>query len=102
MVCIGMQYADNREKGKATSTNCFRRARRLLETSIEDQDQEQDQEQEQEQERRPASSHDNLTTVQAYLFLHVYAILYSCGPDTAHGLRMRAKAVEVSRSCCSP
>jgi hypothetical protein len=42
------------------------------------------------------SSQDNLAVVQAYLLLQAYAILYSCGPDTAHGLRMRQRAVEVS------
>lgn len=93
MVCIGMQYSDSREKGKVTAGNCFRRARRLLESSNGDRDGETATT---TTTTASSSSQDNLAVVQAYLLLQAYAILYSCGPDTAHGLRMRQRAVEVS------
>jgi hypothetical protein len=96
MVCIGMQYSDSRDKGKATAGNCFRRARRLLESSNGDREGEMaTTTATATSSSSSSSSQGNLAVVQAYLLLQAYAILYSCGPDTAHGLRMRQRAVEV-------
>ncbi|KAL7424527.1 hypothetical protein Q5752_000211 [Cryptotrichosporon argae] len=82
MLSIGLQYGDVPEDDRPLATQCFRRSRALLA----------------QYDEASADSAHNLTVVQAYLLLQTAAIMYMCGKETASGLRMHAKSVELARS----
>lgn len=91
MLCLSYQYRDDPDcddeagSGEALSYRCFHQARVLL-TSEEDGD---------KPENDPTKS---IEVVQAYLLLEICAVMYLCGRDSAHGLKMHHKMISVARS----
>lgn len=93
MLCLSYQHGEDPDcddevgSGEALSHRCFHQARVLLASSEEDTD-------ELENNYDPTR---NVETVQAYLLLEVCAVMYFCGSDSAHGLRMHHKMISVAR-----
>lgn len=90
MLCLAYQYGedpacdDEEGSGEGLSHRCFHQARVLL-ASEEDTDKFEDD---------PTR---NIETVQAYLLLEIAAVMYFCGSDSAHGLKMHHKMISVAR-----
>lgn len=78
MVALGLQYSDTSDARVAA--RCFHLACNLL-------------------ERDTSSMIPLVEVVQAHILLAVYAIMYTCGRDTAIGLQLHAKSVTVSSEC---
>lgn len=80
MLSLGLQYMEDQLSGAELSRSCFHRGRRLLETDhLKD---------------RIAGGLE-LHAIQACLLLGMHAIMSTCGSETAYGLRMHSRAVEV-------
>lgn len=78
LLSVSLAYNPDRLEGQTLSNRCFKHAKRLLDVN----------------ENRLYSP---VVRVQALSLLQMYAIMYSCGNDTAHGLRMRNKTIEIIR-----
>ncbi|KAL3455392.1 fungal-specific transcription factor domain-containing protein [Aspergillus heterothallicus] len=80
MLCLGYQYgadpeSNSSDSGAALSRRCFQHAR----TSISPE------------------THD-LATVQSYLLLQICAMMYLCGAESAHGLKMHSITIPLART----
>ncbi|CAF3429547.1 unnamed protein product [Fusarium graminearum] len=88
MLCIGYQYDEdpdcNNQQGSGVelSERCFHRARALVSG---------------EKYRTDGSTH-NLSIVQSYLLLEIYAMMYLCGNHSAYGLKTHSKMISLARS----
>lgn len=88
ILCLAYQHGEDPDSddevgsGESLSLRCFHQARVLL-ASEEDAD-----------ENEPAR---NIEIVQAYLLLEICAVMYLCGSDSAHGLKMHHKMISVAR-----
>ncbi|KAF2130240.1 hypothetical protein P153DRAFT_313892 [Dothidotthia symphoricarpi CBS 119687] len=87
LLCLGYQHGanpgDDLEKGsgESLSIHCFHRARALIAAEEENLD----------------SETDGLCMVQTYLFLQVFAMMYSCDNDSAYGLKTHSKMISLAR-----
>lgn len=111
MLCLGFQYGPDPEaaegsqdgeggtdrgrgqendegevsSGSQLSQECYRQAERLLARSIDG--------------KAAATTYEvSLPAVQAYLLLQLYAVMYRCGSESAEGLAMQPKIVQLCRS----
>ncbi|KAL4782817.1 fungal-specific transcription factor domain-containing protein [Aspergillus varians] len=82
MLCLAYQYGDDPENncpGEDLSKRCFHRARALLATTTD------------------APEH-SLPTVQSFLLLQICAMMYLCGADSAHALKMHSVMISLART----
>lgn len=81
MLSLAYQYGNDPESesqsvhGAGLSKRCFNRARVLL-----------------------ANDEDNISTVQSYLLLQICAMMYLCGEDSSHALKMHSAMISLARS----
>ena len=80
ILSLGLQYMDDQEYGAKLGAACFHRGREILETD--------------HLKERIAGGLE-LHTIQACLMLEMHAIMSACGSETAWGLRMHGRCVEV-------
>ncbi|KIW19310.1 hypothetical protein PV08_03604 [Exophiala spinifera] len=89
MLSLAYQYDEDPDCGGALgsgarlSARCFHHARVLLDSN---------------EEGTTADWSNSLAMIQAYLLLQVCAMMYLCGGDSAHGLRMHSKMIFLARS----
>ncbi|KAL2829544.1 fungal-specific transcription factor domain-containing protein [Aspergillus cavernicola] len=81
MLCLAYQYGDDPEHNQSSfDVNlprlCFNRARALI-TEV---------------------TSDNISIVQSYLLLQICAMMYLCGSDSAHALKMHSSIISLARS----
>lgn len=91
ILSLGYQHGDDpdsaeeTESGASLSTRCFHRARTLVVC----------------EESQASGANDmehSKSMVQSYLFLQICAMMYLCGDESAHGLKMHSKMVSLARS----
>ncbi|KAL2826939.1 fungal-specific transcription factor domain-containing protein [Aspergillus pseudoustus] len=81
ILSLGYQYGPDPESnrpdsGPVLSRRCFQHARRTTTTP----------------------ENHNIATVQSYLLLQICAMLYLCGADSAHGLKMHSITIPLART----
>ncbi|KAF2713943.1 hypothetical protein K504DRAFT_462410 [Pleomassaria siparia CBS 279.74] len=87
ILSLGYQYGEDPDSGYQDSSGatlsscCFRRARSLI----------------LDEERNNDPTH-NVSMVQAYLLLQIWAMMYSCGDDSAYGLKTHSKMISLARA----
>lgn len=78
MLSLAYQYGSDPETpdetGADLSKRCFHRARALT------------------------NDEDNISTVQSYLLLQICAMMYLCGEDSSHALKMHSAMISLARS----
>jgi hypothetical protein len=88
MLCLAYQHGDDPEdttndaSGTILSIRCFHRARTLIAGY----------------EENPEQLTDALAMVQAYLFLQIFAMMYSCDDDSSYGLKTHSKMISLARA----
>ncbi|RSM02895.1 hypothetical protein CEP52_007747 [Fusarium oligoseptatum] len=88
MLCIAYQYGEDPDcvgqpgSGVSLSERCFHRARTVV---LADEDKTDD----------PAH---NVSMVQAYLLLQIYAMMYLCGNNSAYALKTHSKMISLARA----
>ncbi|KAJ4156485.1 hypothetical protein NW754_008117 [Fusarium falciforme] len=88
MLCIAYQYGEDPDcvgqpgSGVGLSERCFHRARAVV---LADEDKADD----------PAH---NVSMVQAYLLLQIYAMMYLCGNNSAYALKTHSKMISLARA----
>ncbi|KAH7139578.1 fungal-specific transcription factor domain-containing protein [Dendryphion nanum] len=89
ILCLAYQYGEDPDveipqgSGASLSVHCYQQARAILSaTATDDED---------------VSTHC-LATVQTFLLLQVYAMMYLCGKDSAYGLKTHSKIISIARS----
>lgn len=91
IMTLGYQHGDDPDStdgpdsGAALSTRCFHRARTLVAS-------------EESQSTTNSNMTHNISMVQSYLLLQICAMMYLCGEESAHGLKMHSKMVSLARS----
>ncbi|WWD08403.1 hypothetical protein V865_006515 [Kwoniella europaea PYCC6329] len=83
MLSVGMQFSDDEAEGSKIAKYCFTRGRKILDAM------------EQEEHDQGAFK---LDVIQAYLLLEIHASMYSAGSDSAYGLRMHNRLIELART----
>lgn len=87
ILALGYQYSEDpdannaKDSGISLSVHCYQQARALL-SATDDED----------------TNNHSLTTVQTYLLLQIYAMMYLCGRDSAYGLKTHSKIITIARS----
>lgn len=88
ILCLAYQYGEDPERGDGVgsgvslSVRCFHRARALMASD----------------EGRADGLTDNVSMVQTYLLLQICAIMYLCGGDSQHGLKMHSSMTSLARA----
>lgn len=88
MLCLAYQYGEDPERidqegsGVSLSERCFHRARALVSGDEDGTD----------------DSTHNLSVIQSYLLLEIYAMMYLCGKHSAYGLKTHSKMISLARS----
>ncbi|KAH9864596.1 hypothetical protein J1614_010531 [Plenodomus biglobosus] len=88
MLSLAYQYGEDPDcdndvgSGLTLSVNCFRQARSLIAA----------------EERHAEDSEYDISMVQTYLLLQIFAMLYSDNEDSAYGLKTHSKMVSLSRA----
>ncbi|KAB8073500.1 fungal-specific transcription factor domain-containing protein [Aspergillus leporis] len=88
ILCLAYQYGEDPEcgdqagSGASLSIRCFNQARAL--TASED--------------GRAEDLAENITIVQSYLLLQIYATMYLCGSDSAYGLKIHSNMISLARA----
>jgi len=80
LLSLGLLYMDDEAQGSRLAKSCFHRGRELLETD--------------HLQHRIASGLE-LHAIQACLLLEMHAVMSTCGYETAYGLRIHTRAIEV-------
>lgn len=92
ILSLGYQYGDDPDcgdregSGTALSARCFHQARHMI--ALEDGDEDEETE----------NVITKIIKVQSYLVLEICAMLYLCGKDSAHALRMHSRMISLARS----
>jgi hypothetical protein len=84
ILSLGLLYMDDEDQGSRLAKACFHRGRELLETD--------------HLQNRIASGLE-LHAIQACLLLEMHAVMSTCGVETAYGLRIHTRAIEVCQAC---
>ncbi|KAL2871426.1 transcription factor domain-containing protein [Aspergillus lucknowensis] len=88
MLSLGYQYGEDPDSGGTErsgsnlSRHCFQQARALIAS----------------EETREDDLSYNFASVQSYLLLQICAMMYLCGPDSAHGLKMHPNMISLCRA----
>ncbi|KAL4932156.1 C2H2-type zinc finger protein [Aspergillus undulatus] len=86
MLSLAYQYGDDPDNPSSSdadlSRRCFHRARALLADDTPES----------------SSASSNIPTVQSYLLLQICAMMYLCGSDSAHALKMHSAMISLARS----
>ncbi|KAH8655298.1 fungal-specific transcription factor domain-containing protein [Xylariales sp. PMI_506] len=88
ILCLGYQYGEDPDcgnqpgSGASLSLHCFEHARGLIAHDDESSD----------------DVAHNVSMVQTYLFLQIYAMMYACGKKSAQGLKTHSKMVSLARA----
>lgn len=88
MLCLAYQHGDDPQSGEEDasgnllSKHCFHRARTLIAGY----------------EENPEELNDAPAMVQAYLFLQLFAMMYSCKDDSVYGLKTHSKMISLARA----
>jgi hypothetical protein len=83
ILSLGLLYMDDEDQGSRLAKACFHRGRELLETD--------------HLQNRIASGLE-LHAIQACLLLEMHAVMSTCGVETAYGLRIHTRAIEVCQA----
>jgi hypothetical protein len=90
ILSLGFQYGEDPDcgdrdgSGTALSARCFHQARHMIALEDEDEDTE--------------NVTPTIIKVQSYLMLEICAMLYLCGKDSAHALRIHSRMISLARS----
>ena len=84
VLSLGLLYMEDEEHGSRLAKACFHRGRELLET---------------DHLQNKIASGLELHAIQACLLLEMHAVMSTCGFETAYGLRIHTRAIEVRQSC---
>jgi hypothetical protein len=88
MLCLAYQHGedpdcrDQGDSGMSLSNRCFQKARLLVEC----------------EEQQSHDKSQNISLVQSYLLLQIYAMMYLCGNESAYGLKTHSKMVSLARA----
>jgi hypothetical protein len=80
ILSLGLLYMEDDEQGSRLAKSCFHRGRELLET---------------DHLQYKIASGLELHAIQACLLLEMHAIMSTCGFETAYGLRIHTRSIEV-------
>lgn len=80
VLSLGLLYMEDEEHGSRLAKACFHRGRELLET---------------DHLQNKIASGLELHAIQACLLLEMHAVMSTCGSETAYGLRIHTRAIEV-------
>ena len=80
VLSLGLLYMEDEEHGSRLAKACFHRGRELLET---------------DHLQNKIASGLELHAIQACLLLEMHAVMSTCGFETAYGLRIHTRAIEV-------
>lgn len=89
MLSLAFQHGEDPDcgdqigSGANLSINCFHRARFLALSS----------------DNRPDVPSEDIAMVQSYLLLQICAMMFLCGKDSAHGLKMHSSMISLARTC---
>jgi len=83
LLSLGLLYMEDEEHGSRLAKACFHRGRELLET---------------DHLQNKIASGLELHAIQACLLLEMHAVMSTCGFETAYGLRIHTRAIEVRES----
>ena len=83
VLSLGLLYMEDEEHGSRLAKACFHRGRELLET---------------DHLQNKIASGLELHAIQACLLLEMHAVMSTCGFETAYGLRIHTRAIEVRQS----
>jgi len=82
LLSLGLLYMEDEEHGSRLAKACFHRGRELLET---------------DHLQNKIASGLELHAIQACLLLEMHAVMSTCGFETAYGLRIHTRAIEVRK-----
>jgi len=82
ILSLGLLYMEDEGTGSRLAKACFHRGREMLET---------------DHLQNKIASGLELHAIQACLLLEMHAVMSTCGAETAYGLRIHTRAIEVCR-----